>query len=66
MSLGEQLAVILPLVGLQLVLIVIALRDLLQPDRRVKGGNRVVWAVVICLAGIVVPLAYLFFVREVA
>jgi hypothetical protein len=35
MSLGEQLAVILPLVGLQLVLIVIALRDLLQPDRRV-------------------------------
>jgi hypothetical protein len=66
MSLGEQLAVILPLVGLQLVLIVIALRDLLQPDRQVKGGNRVVWAVVICFAGIVGPLAYLFFGREEA
>lgn len=66
MSLGEQLALILPLLALQLVLIVVALRDLLQPERRVKGGNRVVWALVICLAGIVGPLAYLLIGREEA
>lgn len=49
---------ILPLVLLQLGLIALALRDLVDPTRRVRGDNKVIWAVVIVLGELFGPLAY--------
>ena len=42
MSLSELLALIVPLVTVQLGLVVFALRDRVNPERRVKGGNKFV------------------------
>jgi hypothetical protein len=58
-DIGALLPVIVPVVIVQLVLIVIALRDLVRDDRRVRGGNKWLWAVVIFLFGILGPLVYL-------
>ncbi len=60
----ELLPLLIPLIAIQLVLIVVALRDLAQPDRRVKGGNKLVWGVVIVLGEILGPLVYLLVGRE--
>ena len=50
---------LLPLIAVQLVLLVIALRDLLRPDRRVLGGNKLAWGLVIVLGELVGPIVYL-------
>lgn len=59
MTLQEILPLVLPLLVLDLVLIVVALRDLLRPDRRVRGGDKRIWAVVIVVVEIIGPLVYL-------
>lgn len=64
MSTRDLVLLVLPLVAIQLVLLVIAVRDLLDPDRRVRGGRKVVWALVIVFVNIVGPLIYLAFGRE--
>ncbi len=64
MTLEQALPIIVPLIALQLILIGVALWDLTRPDRRVKGGNKWAWGIVICLAGIIGPLVYLFVGRE--
>jgi hypothetical protein len=66
MTLQELLPLIIPLVVIQLVLVVIALRDLVQPDRRVRGGNKAVWAIVIILGELIGPVVYLLLGREEA
>jgi hypothetical protein len=64
MTLEEALPLVLPLIILQLILIVVALWDLTRPERRVKGGNKWVWAIVIVLVNVIGPLVYLFAGRE--
>jgi hypothetical protein len=59
MTLEQLLPIILPLLALQLILIAIALRDLLRPDRRVRGGRKWAWGVVIVLGELLGPLLYL-------
>lgn len=59
MTLQEILPLILPLLVVDLVLIVVALRDLIRPDRRVRGGDKRIWAVVIVLVEVIGPLLYL-------
>lgn len=59
MTLQEILPLLIPLVAIQLVLIVIALRDLMRPERKVRGGDKRVWAVVIVLGELIGPLVYL-------
>jgi hypothetical protein len=63
-DLGTLIALLLPLIAIQLVLIVLALRDLAKPDRRVQGGNKWAWVVVICVFGLIGPLAYFWVGRE--
>ena len=60
MTLADALPIIVPLLVLQLVLIVLALRDLARPERRVRGGSKIVWAVVIIAGELLGPLLYLF------
>ena len=64
MTLQEILPVLLPLLALQLILMGVALRDLLQQDRRVKGGDKRVWALVIVFGQLLGPLLYLAVGRE--
>ncbi len=64
MTLEEILPFLIPLLALQLVLIVVALRDLLGPDRRVKGGDKRLWALVIVFGQLLGPLLYLAIGRE--
>jgi hypothetical protein len=59
MTLEQLIPIILPLLALQLILIVIALRDLLRPDRHVRGGRKWAWGVVIVLGELLGPLIYL-------
>ena len=64
MDLGTVLAIVAPLVAIQLALIVLALRDLARPERRVQGGNKLAWVVVIVVFGLIGPLAYFWVGRE--
>lgn len=64
MTLEQVLPLLIPLVVIQLTLMVIALRDLVQPDRRVKGGDKRIWAAVIILGQLLGPLLYLVVGRE--
>jgi hypothetical protein len=59
MTINEILPLLIPLIAIQLGLMALALRDLLREDRRVRGGNKGVWAVVIVFFEILGPLVYL-------
>ena len=49
MTLAQILPLIIPLLVLQLALMVVGLFDLTRPDRRVKGGNKLLWGLTIAL-----------------
>jgi hypothetical protein len=58
LDVGHILAIVLPLLLVQVALLVIALRDLLRPERRVRGGSKLIWGIVICLGELIGPLLY--------
>ncbi len=60
------LLLLAPLIVLELGLLVFALVDLLRPERRVAGGSKLVWALVIVLIGTIGPLVYLLAGRREA
>lgn len=66
MELSEFLALLIPLVLIQITLLGLALWDLLKSERRVKGGNKLVWAIVIVFVNLIGPLVYFFAGREEA
>jgi hypothetical protein len=63
-DIGTIIAILLPIIAIQLVLIVLALRDLARPERTVQGGNKWAWVVVIVLLGLLGPVAYFWVGRE--
>ena len=64
MSTGQILLLILPILVIELALILLAIRDLLRADRRVHGGNKAVWALVILLVSLLGPILYFVVGRE--
>jgi hypothetical protein len=64
MELSVILPLLIPVFAIQLALIVFGLKDLFKADRRVKGGNKGVWAFVIIFINFIGPLAYFFVGRE--
>ena len=64
MTLEEILPLLIPLIVLQLALVGVGLYDLTRPERRVKGGNKLVWGLVIAFVEFIGPLAYFLFGRE--
>jgi hypothetical protein len=64
MDIQGILPVIVPIVLLQLVLLVLGLYDLTRPDRRVRGGNKLVWGLIIVLINLVGPVLYFLAGRE--
>jgi hypothetical protein len=61
---GTILLLLTPLLIVELGLLVVALWDLLRPGRRVKGDNKLVWGVIICLLGIIGPILYFVVGRD--
>ena len=55
---------ILPLVVVQFGLLILAIVDLLRDDRRVRGGSKGVWAVVIVFVSLLGPIIYFLVGRE--
>jgi len=63
----EQILLLLaPVVLIQLGLMIVALIDLERDERRVRGGRKAVWALIIVCVNIVGPIIYLTVGREEA
>ena len=57
-------AIVAPLVLVQLTLMAFALRDLMRPERKVRGASKLVWGIVIVLGELLGPLLYFLFGRQ--
>ena len=55
---------LLPILVIELVLIVVAQRDLLRPERRVRGDSKLMWGLLIVFIGMLGPILYLTVGRE--
>jgi hypothetical protein len=58
------LLAIIPLALIDLGMVVYCIVDLFKPDRRVRGGNKLVWLLVILLVSTLGWLIYLLAGRE--
>ena len=55
----QLLLLLTPIVIVELILIVIALRDLLRPERQVRGDSKLLWGIVIVFISLLGPIIYL-------
>jgi heme/copper-type cytochrome/quinol oxidase subunit 4 len=62
----QIIALLLPIVVIQLGLMLAALIDLEREERRVRGGSKLIWALVIVFVNVVGPLIYFIAGREEA
>jgi hypothetical protein len=62
----QIIALLIPIVVIQLGLMIAALYDLEKADRTVRGGSKLVWALVIVFVNIVGPILYFVAGREEA
>lgn len=62
----QIIALVAPIVVIQLGLMIAALFDLEREERRVRGGSKLVWALVIVFVNVVGPLLYFVAGREEA
>lgn len=62
-TIKEILPFLIPLLLIQLVLLIIALADLIKREK-VRGGNKIVWGLVIVLVNVIGPILYLFIGRQ--
>ncbi len=60
----QILALLAPIVIVQLGLMIVALHDLEHEDRRVRGGSKLAWGLVIVFLNVVGPIVYLVAGRE--
>lgn len=58
------LLALLPLVLIDLGIVIYCIVDLFKPDRRVRGGNKIVWLLIILLVSTLGWVAYLLIGRE--
>ena len=65
-DLGTLVAILIPILIIQVGLLVAALYDLTRPTRRVKGDSKVVWALVIIFINVIGPILYFLVGREEA
>ncbi len=60
----QMLLLVLPIVIIELGLIIFALRDLLRPERRVRGDSKLMWGIIVVLFGFIGPIVYFIVGRE--
>ena len=64
MDQGLLIALLAPLVILDLVLIVAALYDLTRPGRRVRGDSKLMWGLIVIFISTIGPILYFLVGRE--
>jgi hypothetical protein len=64
LKLEQILALLAPIVVIQLGLMIAALFDLGHDERLVRGGNKLVWALVIVFVNVLGPIVYFVAGRE--
>ena len=57
-------ALVIPIVAIQVALILLAAFDLLREERRVRGGSKALWAVIIVFVNLFGPILYFLVGRE--
>ena len=60
----KLLIALIPLVLIDLGMVIYSIVDLYKPERRVRGGNKLVWLLVILLVSTLGWLIYLLAARE--
>ena len=50
---------LLPIIVVEIGLIIYALRDLLRPERLVRGDSKLMWGILIVAIGVLGPILYL-------
>jgi hypothetical protein len=60
----QLLLLIIPVLIVQLGLLIIALRDLLRPERKVRGESKLMWGIIIVVINIIGPILYLAVGRQ--
>ncbi len=55
----QILLLLTPIIVLELGLLIFALRDLLKPERLVRGDSKLLWGILIVVFGLFGPLLYL-------
>jgi ABC-2 type transport system ATP-binding protein len=61
---GVTIALLIPVVLVQLALMGLAAADLLREDRRVRGGSKPMWALIIVFVNLIGPVLYLLIGRD--
>ena len=64
MSDTQIVLLLLPVIVIQLGLLVLALRDLLRPERHVRGDSKLMWGLIIVLVSLLGPVLYFAVGRE--
>ena len=64
MSDPQIVLLLLPVIVIQLGLLVLALRDLLRPERHVRGDSKLMWGIIIVLVSLLGPVLYFAVGRE--
>jgi hypothetical protein len=62
----QIIALLAPIIVIQFGLMIAALVDLERGERRVRGGSKLVWALVIIIVNILGPILYFVAGREEA
>jgi hypothetical protein len=62
----QVIALVAPIAVIQLGLMIAALIDLERGERRVRGGNKIAWALVIVVVNVIGPILYFVAGREEA
>ena len=64
MSDTQIVLLVLPILVIEIGLILFALRDLLRPERRVRGDSKLMWGILIVFIGLLGPILYLTVGRQ--
>jgi len=64
MTTEQIILLVTPIVLLELGLLILALRDLLKPERRVRGDSKLMWGVIIVVINLIGPILYFLVGRE--
>jgi hypothetical protein len=60
----QIILLVLPILIIELGLLLFALRDLLRPERKVKGDSKLMWGIIVVVFGIFGPVLYFLVGRE--
>jgi len=58
------IAILIPIVVLELILLIAALYDLTRPGRRVRGDSKLMWGLIVVFVSAIGPILYFLVGRE--